>query len=255
MSRPLRLALALCLALCACPSGEKTPKGTVLLYDVEFSAPEQTVGSEVKTVEPSGETPFPTKFPTRVFFGQPTVVTQLCGLDKQPAKLSVATGTNGIEGLEFLLDQRYGHYRIEVDVCVDHIDQAPLPAQDVQVAVFLDIAEAHALGFVSGGDIVVIDPNLPPDSMTTKPLAKFALGKPMHLAFDVDIEKRAWHAAVDGKTVYDGPLVVAIPRAIRFLVRGNPLTVAGFDNLWIWADHDLTREGQTPSSPNVEREQ
>lgn len=250
MARPLRFALvALCLGLGGCPA-PRVPKGAALLYDVDFSAPEQTAMQAVKTVMPESEHAFPTKFPSRVFLGLPRVVAKLCGLREQPALLSASTGTQGYEGLEFLLDPRYGRYHVELDLCVERIDAGSFGPQVTQVAVFLDIAEAHAIGFVSGGDIVILDPSLPPEAPPT-PIARFEPRKPLHLAFDADVEKQTWRIAVDGKTVYDGPLKATLPRAVRVLVRGNPSTAAAFDNLLIWGEHDLTPadEAAEPAAP------
>lgn len=255
MARPLRFALAaLCLGLSACsssaPGTRRVPEGAALLFDVDFSAPEQTVGSEVKFVEAGTVQPFPSKIPSGIFFGHPTVVAKLCGLDDQPLQLSVATGDQSIEGVEFLFDQRYGRYHVELDLCIDKLDPPPLPSQAMQVAVFLDISQAHALGFESGGDIVMIDPNLQPETIEKpRQVGKFELGKPMHLLFDVDLEKQTLLISVDGKTVYEGPVQADIPRASRVVVRGSPTTVAAFDNFWVWAEHDLTPPGTTLSPP------
>jgi hypothetical protein len=253
MARPLRFAfVALCFGLCACPAARRSriPEGAALLYDVDFSAPEQTLNEAVKVVPEQTPQTFPSKIPSQIFFGRPVVRAKLCGLDQQPVFLSVASGTQGIEGLEFLLDQRYGRYHVELDLCVQEIDPPPLPAQALQVAVFLDIAEAYALGFMSGGVIAIIDPNLHPETLTTpQPIGKFELRKPVHLAFDVDLEKQTWRIAVDGKTAYDAPLHATIPRAVRVVVRGNPTTAVAFDNLLIWAEHDLTPEGTTLTPP------
>jgi hypothetical protein len=193
---------------------------------------------------------FPSRVPSAIFFGSPQVVAKLCGLEKQPAQLSVASGTQGLEGLEFLLDQRYGRYHVELDLCVQEINPPPLPSQALQVAVFLDIAEAYALGFISGGELAIIDPNLHPETLATpQPVGKFELQKPVHLAFDLDLEKQTWRIAVDGKTVYDAALQSDIPRAVRVMVRGNHTTTVAFDNFLIWAEHDRTTESTAPAPP------
>jgi len=226
------------------------PADAVTLFDVSFSKPEQTTGQTVKVVTPGTEQKFPSKTPSNVFMGHPRVVAELCGLDKQPVRLSVATGERGIEGLEFLLDQRYGQYHVELDLCIAKIDPPPLPAQTMQVAVFLDIAEAYALGFESSGDVVMIDPNLHPETREKpRPLAKFELGKPMHLVFDVDMEKQTWRIQKDGKVLLDAALQADIPRAVRVIVRGNPTTTAAFDNFLVWAQHDRTKGGTAPQAP------
>jgi hypothetical protein len=253
MPRSLQLALvAVCLGLSACQAVKRSrvPEGAALLFDVDFSAPEQTLNEEVKVSPEQTRQTWPSKVPSGIFFGHPMVVAKVCGLDTQPVLLSVASGTQGMEGLEFLLDQRYGRYHVELDACVREIDPPPLPAQALQVAVFLDIAEAYALGFMSGGTLAMVDPNLHPETLTAaQPVGKFELGKPLHLAFDVDLEKQTWRIEVDGKPVYDGALQATTPRAVRVLVRGNPRTVMGFDNLLIWAQHDLTPEGTTLPAP------
>jgi hypothetical protein len=205
----------------------------------------------VKVVEAGTVHPFPSKLPSGIFFGHPMVVAKLCGLEHQPLQLSVATGDQSIEGVEFLFDQRYGHYHIELDLCIDHLEPPQLPSQAMQVAVFLDIAAAHALGFVSGGKLVMIDPNLQPETIENpKQVGTFELGKPMHLAFDVDLQKATLKMSVDGKAVYDGPVQADIPRESRVVVRGNPTTVAAFDNFWVWAENDLTPPG-TKLAPTI----
>ncbi|HKC52536.1 MAG TPA: hypothetical protein VKF60_17235 [Myxococcota bacterium] len=253
MARSVRFAfIALCLGLCACPAARRArvPDGAVLLYDVAFSAPEQALNEEVKVVEPQTVQPFPSKIPSTIFFGHPTVIAKLCGLEQQPVQLAVASATEGLEGLEFLLDQRYGRYHVELDLCVQQIDPPPLPAQALQVAVFLDVADAYALGFMTGGVLAIVDPNLHPETLTTpQPVGKFELRKPMHLSFDVDLEKQNWRIAVDGNTVYDAPLEATIPRAVRVMVRGNPTTAVAFDNFLIWGEHDLTPAGTTLTPP------
>src|SRR5258705_4875518 len=210
MASRLRFAfVALCLGLSACPAARRArvPEGAVLLYDVAFAAPEQALNEEVKVVEPQTAQQFPSKIPSAIFFGHPTVIAKLCGLEQQPVQLAVAHATEGLEGLEFLLDQRYGRYHVELDLCVQQIDPPPLPSQAVQVAVFLDVAEAYALGFMSGGVLAIVDPTLHPETQATPPpVGTFELRKPVHLSFDVDLEKQTWRIAVDGKTVYDAAL-------------------------------------------------
>jgi hypothetical protein len=231
-------------------TGTPRPAGAVTLFDVSFSKPEQTTGQGVNVVPPGTQQKYPSAIPSNVFMGHPRVVAELCGLDKQPARLSVGTGEHGIEGLEFLLDQRYGHYHVELDLCIAKIDPPPLASQAMQVAVFLDIPEAYALGFESGGDAVVIDPNLAPETREKpRPVGKFEVGKPMHLSFDVDLEKQTWRVEKDGKVLLDAALRADIPRAVRVIVRGNPTTTAAVDDFLIWAEHDLTKNGTAPPAP------
>ena len=59
-------------------------------------------------------------------------------------------------------------------------------------------------------------------------------GVPMHLALDVDADTGKWQVAIDGKQVYDGPLQMTIPRAVRVVLRGNARNEAAIDNLLIW---------------------
>jgi hypothetical protein len=251
MRRSAPLAF-LALALAGCPAARRTPEGAALLYDVDFSAPEQAVGEEVRVVETGTQQIFPSKVPSQIFFGHPVVVEKLCGLAKQPLRLTSATGMRGHEGLEFLLDQRYGRYHVELDLCVDRLDAPPLPSQAVQLAIFLDIPEAYALGFQSGGEIDVIDPNLAPEAAPApRPVGRFELGKPIHIALDVDLEKQTWRISLDSKTVYDGPLQATIPRAVRVVVRGNPANAAAFDDFLVWAEHDLTAPGATTTPPTT----
>ncbi|MFI5316114.1 MAG: hypothetical protein ACHQ6T_10445 [Myxococcota bacterium] len=241
-------ALALVLTACPAPAPPpRIPEGATVLYDVDFSAPEQTAGAEVQT-QPEGSSPtFPSKLPSQIFFGHPMVVPALCGLAKQPAQLKVSTGTDGQEGLAFLLDPRYGKYHVELDLCVQQLGPPPLAAQALQVVVFLDFPQAYGLGFASGGTIAVIDPNLAADALATpQPIARFQQGTPMHVAFDLDLEKQTWHISIDGKTAYDGPLEASVPRSVRVLIRGDFASTAAFDNLLIWAQHELTPAEDVP---------
>ena len=68
----------------------------------------------------------------------------------------------------------------------------------------------------------------------------------MHLAFDVDYDTQRWQIAIDGKQVYDGQLVMTIPRAVRVVLRGNPQNAAAFDNLVIWAQRPLAPDVDVP---------
>jgi len=236
------------LSLLACHPSSRVPEDAAILYDVKFSSPENTVGHLPATVPEGGEQKFPSNIITRVFFGQPTVVAKLCGLE-QPLQLAVAHGTQGMEGVEILLDQAHAHYRVELDLCVVRLDTPPLSSQKAQLAVFLDIAEAYALAFMATGDIGVVDPNLAPETVQNpKVVARYEPGKPMHLAFDFDVQTQRWQVAIDGKQVYDGPLQATITRAVRVVIRGNPQNEAAIDNLLIWAQRALPGEVSPPIS-------
>jgi hypothetical protein len=244
--------LGLAFYLCGCHPAPtpRQPAGAVTLFDVDFSAPEQTTGQLVKVLPAGTEQKFPSRIPSNIFFGHPQVVSELCGLAHQPARISVATGERGFEGLEFLLDQRYGHYHLELDLCIAKLDPPPLPSQSVQVAVFLDIPEAYALGFETSGKIVVIDPVLAPETIETpRAVGTFELGKPMHFSVDVDLVKQTWRIEKDGQVLVDAPCKAYLPRALRVLVRGNPTTTAAFDNFTVWAEHDLSKGANVPSPP------
>jgi len=238
--RTRSLAAFTALALLACHSAKQgpahPPADATVLYEVDFSAPEHTVNQPPAVVPEGQEQKFPSRTPSQLFFGQPLVVAKECGLDQQPLKLAVAGGTQGMEGLEFLLDQRQAHYHIELDLCIAQLLPPPIAAQKVQLAVFLDIAEAYALAFLANGEIGVVDPNLAPETaIEPKRLdAHWQNGVPMHLALDVDADTGKWQVAIDGKQVYDGPLQMTIPRAVRVVLRGNARNEAAIDNLLIW---------------------
>jgi hypothetical protein len=243
---PTRSVAALAaLALLACHSARneiaRVPTDAKLLYEVDFSAPENTVGQPPVVVPEGQEQKFPSHTASQIYFGHPTVVAKLCGLEQQPLRLGVSNSTQGMEGIEFLLDERQAHYHVELDLCIAQLGAPPLPAQKVQLAVFLDIAEAYALAFLAGGEIGVIDPNLAPET-TTEPKrldAHWEPGKPLHLALDVDSDTDKWQVAIDGKQVYDGPLQMTIPRAVRVMIRGNAVNEAAFDNLLIWGQRPV----------------
>ncbi|HTO71821.1 MAG TPA: hypothetical protein VMR31_18310 [Myxococcota bacterium] len=253
-------AVAAVLVATGCSSPERpaaaakpaVPAGAVLLYDVDFSAPEQTTGQDVVVVPPGTTQTFPSRIPSNVFFGHPRVVAEFCGLTHQPARLSVASGDRGIEGLEFLLDQRFAHYHLDLDLCIPKLDPAPLPAQLLQVAVFLDVSDAHAIGFTSAGEIAMVDPALAPETVEhPRTIGRFEIGKPMHLSVDLDSEKGTWHVEKDGAAVLDAPIKIDIPRAMRVIVRGNPTTAAAFDDFKVWAERDVTKGGVAPLPPTT----
>lgn len=242
-----RIAALAALALFACRPSSRIPEGAKVLYQVDFSAPEHTVGNPTATV-PEGQTqPFPSKVPSQIFFGRPTVVAKLCGLEKQPLQLALVHGAQGMEGVEFLLDQIQSHYRIELDLCIASLDPSPIASQKMQLAVFLDVAEAYALGFMSGGAIGVVDPDAKPETAENPaPVpAQWKAGVPMHLAFDIDGDTQKWQIAIDGKQVYDGPIQMTIPRAVRVVLRGNQRNEAAFDNFVVWGEREVKDLGET----------
>lgn len=255
MTLPVRVALvAVALALCAAsPKPAKSPapvpKGARLLYDVAFSAPEQAPDAEVKTVEPVSEKPFPTKFPTRVFTGHPTVAASLCGME-QPARLSVASGTNGLEGLEFVFDPRYRSYHVEFETCVAAIGAASVAGQVVQVGAYFDISQAFTLGFTAEGKIVYLDPSADEKVRDTPvTIGRYEVGKPMRVSVDLElpVKNQSWRISVDGKVLHEGPILANIPRGVRFVVRGNEKTVAALDDVRIWAQHYMGDEPEPKS--------
>ena len=257
MTRPRWLALlALSAGLFACRDTRRVPEDATLLYDVDFSSPGQVVGQVVKVMDAGTENPFPSKLPSGLFFGAPTVVPSSCGLEKQAALLRAANGgSQGIEGLEFLLDEHHAVYHVEMDVCVQSMGPPTLPTQTLQFVIFLDIAEAHAIGFTSAGEIGVIDPALSPTPiLEPKVVGLYRVGKPVHLVADVNYDSKSWQVTIDGKTVYTGELERSIPRGVRALVRGGPTTVAAMDNVLIWAQHDVLNEAP-PALPGAEGEQ
>jgi hypothetical protein len=253
MRTPFLAALA-ALALIGCnpAKSEKAhpPADATILYEVDFSAPRHTVGHAPDVVPEGQPQNFPSKTPSQLFFGNPTVVAKLCGLDQQPVRLAVASGTQGMEGLEFLLDQRHAHYHVELDLCISQLGSPPAPAQKVQLAVFLDIAEAYALAFLANGEIGVIDPNLAPETAFEPKLvdAHWKQGVPMRVSFDVDYDAQKWQIGIDGKQVYDGPLQMTIARAVRLVIRGNAMNEAGVDNILIWGQRPLQGEFAPPKT-------
>jgi len=70
----------------------------------------------------------------------------------------------------------------------------------------------------------------------------------MHLAFDADSDTQKWQIAIDGKQVYDGPLQMTIPRAVRLVIRGNAVNEAGVDNVSIWGQRPVQGEFQPPKT-------
>ena len=250
------LVAAGCGLLGACSSGSRVPHGAVLLFDVSFGSPENTVGEPPKVYESGSEQTFPSTIASQIFLGAPKVVDRLCGLDKQPVQLAAASGTQGHEGLEFLLDQRYGHYHVELDLCVASLGLPPKPANEPQLAIFLDIPEAYALGLFEGGRIVVLDPARGMAAVNEpQVIGQYAVDKPMHIAIDFDLIAQSLSVAVDAKTIYTGKLDAYLARAVRVVIRGNPTNLAAFDNFFVWAENDRTAGAPEPLAPKTGPEQ
>ena len=223
------------------------PADATLLYDIDFSAPEHTVGQPPATTPDQTEVTFPSRIPSQIFFGNPTVVAKLCGLEHQPLQLTLAHAPQGMEGIEILLDQIHARYHVELDLCIAQLGAPPLASQKMQLAVFLDIASAYALGFMTNGEIGVVEPDITPETAENpKLVARYELNKPMHLAFDFDYDTQRWQIAIDGKQVYDAQLVMTIPRAVRVVLRGNSQNAAAIDNLLIWAQRPLASGSDVP---------
>jgi len=235
------LLLAAACGLAACKAESKLPSGAALLFDVAFSAPENSAGAAPTLVDPNATQPWPSKSPSQIFMGAPKVVAELCGLTDQPLALTSASGQQSHEGVEFLLDQRYGHYHIELDVCAQQIGIPPLQAMEPQLAIFLDIPQAYAIGFFEKGRIVVIDQVRGIDAvLNPEVIGRYELGKPLHLAIDFDTMAQTWSIAFDGKQAFAGKLAPVLPRAVRVVIRGNESNAAAIDNFVVWAENDLS---------------
>lgn len=247
------LALALALGACSQP---RVPKGAEVVFDVDFSAPEQTADGALHIAEPGKMEVWPARVPSDVFFGHPRVVAALCGLSHQPLELSTKTGDNYREGVVFSLDPRWGHYHFELDACIDSLESPGKVERDSPVVVFIDVRSAHAIGFNPDGTIVlqlpVVDLANPPPP---KPIGHFEAKKPVHLAVDVDLAAKTMTVAVDGKVVLERqPVAVDIPSSLRLMVRNNPTAVAGFDNVLVWGENDrfaAQEESQEPEPPDA----
>jgi hypothetical protein len=243
------LLLAAVCGLGACKPGGKNPSGGVVLYEVDFSAPGNTVGAAPQLADPNAAPGVPRKGPSEIFMGAPTVVDKLCGLDRQPVKLSVASGRQGLEGLFFDLDPVYGHYRIEMNVCVESLGPPPLQASEPQLAIFVDMPQAYALGFFEKGRLVLIDQARGVDAIVNPlVIGSYERGKPIHISIDVDVSGRAWTISADGKQLYTGKLPVVAPSAVRVVTRGNPSNVVAVDDVRIWAENDLSATQPDPMS-------
>lgn len=238
------LLLAMATGLAACKGEPSAPSGSVVLYDVDFSSPGNTVGAAPTLGDLNAAQPFPRKGPSEIFMGEPKVVDALCGLTSQPVKLSVASGTQGHEGLFFVLDTRYGHYRLELDVCVQSLGAPPLQANEPQLAIFLDMPQAYALGFFEKGRLVMIDQARGVDAIVNPVvIGTYEVGKPIHVVIDIDVPAETWKIAADGKELYSGKVGLVVPSAIRVVTRGNTSNEAAIDNVVVWAENDLT-EGE-----------
>ena len=133
-------AASLAAALAACKAEPRLPEGAVSLFDVRFAAPDDTPGQPPKVYETGATQTFPSAIPSQIFMGNPAVVDALCGLDQQPLRLTAQTGATGLEGLEFLLSQRYGRYHVELDLCVAELGPPPLPAfEPLRLALDVDL--------------------------------------------------------------------------------------------------------------------
>lgn len=244
---PCLLAALLAAALGCKAGGSNPPEGAALLFDVHFDPPEDKPGAPPK-LYPAGETQvFPSPIPSQIFMGQPLVVDALCGLTRQPLRLSSATGTLGHEGIEFLLSQRYGRYHIELDLCVAQLGPPPRPASEPQLAVFLDFPEAYALGFFADGKIGLVDPLRAAEGDTSaEAIGKWTASRPIHIAIDADLEAHLWTITLDGAKAYEGKFDGYLPRAVRVVLRGNEANQVAFDDFVVWAQHDLGGELEAP---------
>jgi len=236
--------VAVVCTLAACKAEPNLPSGAVLLYDVDFSSPANTVGAAPKLADPPGAEPAPRKGPSEIFMGEPKVVDALCGLDDQPIRLAAASGTQGYEGLFFVIDTYHGHYRIELDVCVQSIGAPPLQANEPQLAIFVDMPKAYALGFFEKGRLVMIDQARGIDAIANPVvIGAYEPGKPMRIAIDVDVSGESWAISADGKQLYSGKIGPVVPSAVRTVIRGNNANVAAIDNFVVWAENDLSETG------------
>jgi hypothetical protein len=231
-------AVAVAGALCACQ--RRVPSGAEVVFDVDFSAPEQKVNEPVQVAAEGKAETWPSRVPTSVFFGHPIVVDRFCGLDKQPLRLTSATGDNNSEGVAFSLDPRWGRYHFELDLCVNQNETASTTSRDAPVVVFLDMINAHAIGFDAAGQVTALAPSLDPNKPATpQKIGNYERRKPVHVAADVDFEKKTWRISLDGKPVLpETPIAINVPGSMRVLARGNPSVQIGVDNVLIWGEHD-----------------
>jgi hypothetical protein len=207
--------LAVVCGFAACKPEAKLPSGAVVLYDVDFSSPANTVGAAPKLADPPGAEPAPRTGPSEIFMGEPKVVDALCGLDDQPVKLAVASGPQGYEGVFFVIDTHHGHYHVELDVCVESLGAPPLQANEPQLAIFVDMPNAYALGFFEKGRLVMIDQARGVDAITNPVvIGAYEPGKPMRVAIDVDSPAASWSISADGKQLYSGKLGPVVPSAV-----------------------------------------
>lgn len=246
------LGIGCAVALLACPGGKDLPPGAVLLFDVDFSSPENKPGEAPKVYEEGSVQAIPSRLPSQIFLGAPKVVDALCGLENQPAVLTVAESPLGHVGLEFLLDQRYAHYHVELDVCIANLGVPPLQASEPQLAIFLDIPDAYALGFFERGRLVIVD-QARGTEVVTDPMVVGAweLGKPQRIALDFDVTTQTWSIASNGVKIFDGKLEASLPRAVRVVLRGNVVNVAAIDDIVIWAEKDLSGGLEEPLMPKT----
>jgi hypothetical protein len=249
-----RILLVGCaLGLLACPGGDKSiPPEAVLLFDVDFSSPENKVGEAPKVYEDGSTQSVPSLIPSQIFLGAPKVADALCGLEDQPAVFAVGGEPLGHVGLEFLLDQRYAHYHVELDVCIANLGVPPLQANEPQLAIFLDIPDAYALGFFERGRLVIVDQARGTDALTDPTvIGAWELGKPQRIALDFDVSAQTWSIASNGAKIFDGKLEASLPRAVRVVLRGNPVNVAAVDDIVIWAENDLFKDLPEPVEPET----
>ena len=242
------ILIAASLLLLACNPETSTPPASVMLFKVDFGSPANTVGAAPAVADSAADQASPRSLPSSIFMGEATVVPRLCGLEKQPVQLSLESGTQPQSGLVFSLESGfYGHYHLEFDLCVANLGLAQHPGDEPQLAVYLDIPEAHALGFTADGQLVAIDPARGSDSITNPTvIGSYAFGKPMHFALDFDVVKQSWSIAVDGKGICEGHTLVTVPHSVRFVIRGIESNAAAIDDVVIWAENDLSKQQEVP---------
>src|SRR5262249_41265863 len=144
---------------------------------------------------------WPSRMPTAVFFGHPIVVEKFCGLDRQPLRITAATGDNNSEGVVFSLDPRWGQYHFEFDLCVNQNEAQTGVVRDPPAVVFLDMIKAHAIGFDPQGQVLALVPSMDPvNPATSQKIGNYERKKPIHVAIDVDFERKTWRISLNGKT-------------------------------------------------------
>ncbi|MBP7669011.1 MAG: T9SS type A sorting domain-containing protein [Candidatus Eisenbacteria bacterium] len=209
--------------------GGALPPFTDLLYDVDYGWPPHQIAQPPVL----GAGPAPRKVPTRIAFGDPTVVAALGALNQQPCRFG--NGNEGYDQLRFCVSpnypdgfpDNYDEYVLSVDVLVQTLGDG-----DVFV-IYFDSPSIHYVAFHGDGTIQG------PENVGL--LGYYQWGTPVRVLIAMNMIEDTWSILIDGAHVYTGAAEAEDLVFVRLsLSPGLPYSAVGVDNLYFWG---IGREG------------